>query len=175
MQVQGSIRAPISEDIWKTQIPAKCKFHAWLMVRGKCLTADNLAKRGWPHNPICSLCHTTPETPAHLAVSCSFSQAVWTKIHSKLHLPLPATPTQQTQELATWWLDSLHGSSGPTRKARNSLIMLTWWLLWKERNARIFDSKASTSDVVASKIFDELLSWKQAGLSGVVAFRLPPD
>ena len=174
MQFLGTIHSTIVDDIWKTQIPSKCKFHAWLMVHGKCLTADNLAKRGWPHNPICSLCHTTPETAAHLAVFCSFSQVVWSNVRAKLHLSAPVTPLP-THDLATWWLDSLHGSTATSRKAENSLIMLTWWMLWKERNARIFYNKAATTEQVTDKIMDELRFWKMVGLGGVVAFTHPPD
>ena len=71
--------------------------------------------------------------------------------------------------------DSLHGSTGTARKARNSLTMLTWWMLRKERNTRIFDSKAASVDQVSSKIIDELHFWMQAGLGGVAGFCHPPD
>lgn len=53
------------------KIPPKVQFFAWLAVQGKCLTADNLAKRGWPHNPLCPLCRlgwSLPLTCSHLAL-----------------------------------------------------------------------------------------------------------
>ena len=42
----------------------------------KDLTADTLAIRGWPHDPICKLCHNHPETVRHLLLDCSFTTTV---------------------------------------------------------------------------------------------------
>lgn len=39
-----------------TRPQLKCQFFVWLAAQGKCLTSNNLAKRGWPRNPICALC-----------------------------------------------------------------------------------------------------------------------
>jgi purine-cytosine permease-like protein len=36
------------------------------VLHGKALTADNLAVREWPHNPICKLCMIHQETVQHL-------------------------------------------------------------------------------------------------------------
>uniref|UniRef100_A0A8R7VIC8 Reverse transcriptase zinc-binding domain-containing protein n=1 Tax=Triticum urartu TaxID=4572 RepID=A0A8R7VIC8_TRIUA len=45
-QFWGRIEFPFQELIWQIKIPPKVQFFAWLVVQGKCLTADNLAKRG---------------------------------------------------------------------------------------------------------------------------------
>ena len=95
-------------------------------------------------------------------------------MRAKLQLNV-LVPTLPVVDLATWWLDSLQGTTSSTRKVVNSLIMLTWWMLWKERNARIFDRKASTVEQVTDKIMDEIFSWRMAGLGGVSALARPPD
>lgn len=57
IQFEGSRRFGWANFIWKTEAVLKMKIFSWLAVLGKCLTADNLIKRGWPHNPVCSLQH----------------------------------------------------------------------------------------------------------------------
>lgn len=50
---------PVGELIWHAKAPARVRFFMWLAVKGRCLTADNLQKRGWPHADICTLCTRT--------------------------------------------------------------------------------------------------------------------
>lgn len=74
--MMGRIASPTMPQIWETKAIPKCKTHAWLLFRNKCLTADNLAKRGWPHNPSCAFCHSNPETAVQLLVACPFAQSL---------------------------------------------------------------------------------------------------
>ena len=73
MMFTGSIRSNVFPQVWKTKATPKCRLHAWLLLHDRCLTADNLAKRGWPCNPICSLCHIHPETAVHISAACSYA------------------------------------------------------------------------------------------------------
>ena len=52
-QFVGAVAPFRVAKIWKAHTEQKCKFFAWLAVHGKLLTADNLAIRGWPNDPIC--------------------------------------------------------------------------------------------------------------------------
>lgn len=75
-----------ANKIWMAKTEAKCKFFAWLALHGKTLTADNLAKKNWPHQENCSLCYCLPETTEHLLTQCNFTEAVWHKVIDILHL-----------------------------------------------------------------------------------------
>jgi len=66
--------------IWKAKTEPKCRFFAWTLLHKKILTANNLAKRNWPNDPICKLCGIDPETPTHLCKDCIFTKQVWTII-----------------------------------------------------------------------------------------------
>ncbi|EEE51059.1 hypothetical protein OsJ_31723 [Oryza sativa Japonica Group] len=48
------------ELIWQTRAPSLVKFFMWSATKGRCITADNLQKRGWPHHSSCSLCQGDP-------------------------------------------------------------------------------------------------------------------
>jgi hypothetical protein len=49
----------------------KCRLHAWPLMHNKCLTADNLVKKGWPHfkanaGPCIVVCLPLPVSPFKL-------------------------------------------------------------------------------------------------------------
>jgi hypothetical protein len=57
------------------------------------------------------------------------------------------------------------------RKAMTSLAMLISWEIWKERNGCVFRNKVSTTDMVITKIKDEVATWSMAetkALSNVI-------
>jgi hypothetical protein len=67
-QFVGPVAPFRSAKSWKGHAEQNCRFFAWMALHGKILTADNLAIRGWPHDPICKLCRIHPETVQHLTL-----------------------------------------------------------------------------------------------------------
>jgi hypothetical protein len=56
------------------------------------------------------------------------------------------------------------------RREFDSLVDLVCWLLWKERNARVFNHVSMTARQVSDLIRDEGLGWVVAGYAGLVDF-----
>lgn len=77
-----SVKCPHGELIWKTKAPTRVRFFLWLAAKGRCLTADNLSKRGWPHDTTCTLCRAAPEDCIHLFTKCSFTNRVWQQLRT---------------------------------------------------------------------------------------------
>jgi hypothetical protein len=67
-----------TDIIWRARTENKCKLSAWILIQ----TADNLARRGWPHQASCALCNGPLETSQHLSLLCPFAQAVWNQVLS---------------------------------------------------------------------------------------------
>jgi hypothetical protein len=65
-----------AKPIWKSKAPMKCRFFMLLVVHCRCLTADNLEHRGWPHSDRYVLCISVKEDCTHLFVQCQFTQEV---------------------------------------------------------------------------------------------------
>jgi hypothetical protein len=84
-------------------IEPKCKFFAWLI--NKASTADNLAKKNWPCNPICHLCFCQPETTKHLFSECNYTEALWDAICQRYGLP--TYPVMVMQGGPECWMDYL--------------------------------------------------------------------
>jgi hypothetical protein len=77
VQFRGSFRPFRTSLIWRAHAENKCKVFAWTMAVEKALTADNLQKRGWPHQDHCTLCNGLLETCIHLALLWPFAKSVW--------------------------------------------------------------------------------------------------
>ena len=142
-QFIGTIRPAFPRFIWRSDAPLKHKFYAWLAVHGRCLTADNLAKRGIPHDPTCPLCSNGQETAAHILAACPYAQEVWTLVADRAGLPATIIPTGATTCLSEWMEETHQGLNTEVRKLWLSITPLVWWTLWKERNER-----SSTSSTV---------------------------
>jgi len=57
-------------------------------------------------------------------------------------------------------------TAGGTKEAY-SLAILTIWLIWKERNARVFNESSSGEQSVFTRIKDECSDWASAGRQGL--------
>ena len=55
------------------------------------------------------------------------------------------------------------GTIAPNRKAMASVTLLTSWVIWNERNARVFRNKHAPTMVVFDKIKADARLWVIAG------------
>jgi hypothetical protein len=102
------------------------------------------------------------ETVPHLFIHCRFTTRLWGKVAEWLHNTdiLPGGWDGLSIEL--WWRN-MTSSQMPNRKAISSLALLVTWELWNERNARVFNNKHATHDVILEKIKREARLWVLAG------------
>jgi hypothetical protein len=65
-QFLGAMTRLPADDLWKAASEPKCKFFGWLVLQDRVLTADNMEKKNWPCDPMCSFCFCFHETTPHL-------------------------------------------------------------------------------------------------------------
>jgi hypothetical protein len=46
IQFEGRFINEDASSVWEIKIPPKCLFFTWMVTHNRCLTADNLAKKG---------------------------------------------------------------------------------------------------------------------------------
>ena len=120
--IHGPFKKMSITPIWKAKAESKCKIFAWILLHRKILTADNLERRGWPHDPLCKLCNSAPETPAHLCKDCPYTSAVWTHVVRWLDLQqLP--PSTSTSTVYWWWKKCRKVFSKEQKPAFDGLLM----------------------------------------------------
>ena len=72
--------------------------------------------------------------------------------------------------LATWWTSSRKKLTKVDRKAFDTLVILTSWMIWNERNRRTFDSRVKTVHELWACILDEAVAWDIAGFKLISSF-----
>ena len=98
----------------------------------KILTANNLEKRGWPHDPLCKLCNTTLETPKHLCKDCPFTCAVCVELVNWLNLhQLPTSGS--VSSIYRWWKKYRAMVAKNSKSFFDGFVIYFWWNIWKER------------------------------------------
>uniref|UniRef100_A0A0D9ZNJ8 Uncharacterized protein n=1 Tax=Oryza glumipatula TaxID=40148 RepID=A0A0D9ZNJ8_9ORYZ len=70
--------------------------------------------------------------------------------------------------MLSWWCEARKSVHKTDRKTFDAGVILVTWLVWKERNAQVFDGKATSAVHLCATIADEWETWKAAGSKQVV-------
>jgi hypothetical protein len=151
-QFQGSFSSIDFHSIWRCPAEPKMRFFGWLILHQKTLTAQNLLRRHWPCNWICSLCGEAFEDTNHLFNVCPFFRKVWLMVCQWQNIP----GAQPADDTATWWADLNQLHPKPFKFRVKGSLLATWWNVWLERNRRIFQNISYTEDRVARIVKEEL-------------------
>lgn len=73
----------------------------------------------------------------------------------------------QTDDLGQWFVEMGNSGQQTRRHGVRSMVMLTVWEIWKERNNRVFNKINRTPEQVFSEVQDEARVWIRAGNKGV--------
>lgn len=120
--------------VWESWSLPKHSFVLWLAALGKLRTKDRL--HFVPENLNCVFCAQEEESHAHLFFHCSWTSSFWSSITRWLHLPrrLP-TLSSAIRGLAPKKKSMVH-------RMRRASLSIAVYLLWEERNKRLFDKTA---------------------------------
>ena len=129
------------KPLWKSWAPGKCKTFIWLAIWNRCWTADQLQKRGLPHLDRCPLCDQEEETVQHILTICVFARQFWFTVLQPMNL-VTLVPNPRAVSLAVWWEKAWNKIPKQHKEGFNSLVMLGAWILYKHRNACVFDGLA---------------------------------
>jgi len=158
----GAINFEPWRRIWKSWAPAKCKIFLWLAVRNRCWTADRLERRNLPHPDHCLLCDQEPENIQHILTTCVFAREFWFRILAKFDWQV-CTPLRDELSFSEWWRTSVKKIQKDKRKGFNTLVILGAWLLWKHRNACVFEGDRPNLNRLLQAFKDEHHLWCLAG------------
>ena len=99
---------------------------------------------------MCPICQSAVETIDHIFGGCSLLVDIWGRIAIwwGVHVLAPVS-----LESIMLWAQSIHGGTGQ-RKTFDAVINTPLWVLWKFRNAYVFDTSRPKKLV----IFDEVVN-----------------
>ena len=124
------------DHVWFTQCIPKHAFILWVAIKGRLKTKDRIAKWFTIQDQVCHLCKTDNESHSHLFFACEWTCRLWTRIKSWLRIGR----TMQTLASAIRGLHSQRNNL-EARMKRVSLG-ITVYLIWEERNKRVFDGQS---------------------------------
>jgi hypothetical protein len=101
----------------------------------------------------------------HLLITCPFSRQVWHDALSSLRMTCQS-PSKETS-LDDWWQTAKRATPKPLRKGLASMTLLIAWMLWKQRNAGVFEGENPSANLLLSEIRKEAALWAKAGAKGL--------
>jgi hypothetical protein len=118
------------------------------------------SKRGLPHNEKCVFCNLTEEDTQHLFIGCVVVNIIWNSVLK--WAGFDQVVQISSQNLRTWWKQALKNMQNAGKKKLNSIIMLVSWLIWRERNNRVFKNSYKPIPQLIDQIQSEARMWSIA-------------
>jgi hypothetical protein len=164
----GQCGIPGAKVLSKTKAPPSDKFFIWLMLLDRPWTSDHLHRHRMQNNGDCALYSQAAESISHLLQFCAYSREVWFRLLRPAGFP--QLTLQDEMEFADLWLTRCKMVHRDHRKGFDSLVVLISWLVWKQRNDRIFNNSMLHAAQLALWIKEEGLLWVAAGYSPLSDF-----
>ncbi|CAJ2627870.1 unnamed protein product [Trifolium pratense] len=150
--------------IWHRQVPLKVSICAWRLLRDRLPTKANLVTRGILSTEahLCTYGCGEVESAQHLFLSCSFYGSLWSLVSSWIGSSVVTAQTLSDHFIQ--FTDSAGGS-----RARRSFMQLIWlacvWVVWTERNHRLFKGSANSVHHMLDKI--KTFSYSELCITGL--------
>ena len=126
-----------NKKLWKAKLPLKIKVFMWLVKLNAILTRDNLSRKGWQGDKMCSFC-SSPESTEHLFSSCVISRYCWSLV--SVVVKADCRPSSFSQ----FWMWA--NKFMPSHKKFHMIgLAAICWAIWLTRNAISFERKKCRS------------------------------
>ncbi|TVU03236.1 hypothetical protein EJB05_51232, partial [Eragrostis curvula] len=160
MTFQSSMALHGADRVWNTWCPAKVHFFSWLALQRRLWTSERRERHGLQEDATCILCDQEPESSDHLLLQCSYAKQIWWETWVSLGM---ACSFNDGESWVDWW--HWHRKGRPPKMAKGiaTLVMLTAWMIWKQRNPLVFEQKSATVPQLLVEIKREIDCWIAAG------------
>lgn len=155
--------------LWKLPVPPTVRIFSYLMIQDRILIGEVMLRRHMVYRQTCLMCQNCPsESAIHLLFLCPNAVQIWFGVaaHFGFRVMIPkltideiiCTSRQQAE---------LEGEA--KRKVWNSLFMCTCWMIWKQRNNKVFTGVQTPTEVVVNRIIEETRLWMKCCAPGRMA------
>jgi hypothetical protein len=148
------------KPLWGSFAPLKGKIFGWLALRYRLWTSDRRQRHGLQEHMAPRF--TCLDTVDHVLVQCPYARQVWYDCLQEAGINIVEPRSDSTLE--SWWSAARELVCRKDRVGSDTMVILTAWRLWKQRNARVFNNAAqqfSTQQLVL-RIKEEFSLWKLA-------------
>ncbi|KAK8561650.1 hypothetical protein V6N13_149187 [Hibiscus sabdariffa] len=154
----SNINIAFFNNLWKLDVPSKCKIFFWRLFHNYLPTLSNLQQHRIQVGNACPFCAAAADSIGHFLHDCVVSFQLFQT--SQITLLNPRTfPNYKT------WLTTLYNS---LNKEQRTLVVITYWALWFARNQLLHEGKRQS--IVGISAF---ISAHIAELNVIATLRLP--
>jgi len=145
-------------DVWQKHIPEKVSLFAWRLLRNRLPTKDNLLRRSIISftECACPVGYDIFESAQHLFLECGYADSVWILVRTWLGVSSVVPNVLQHHFIH---FSCMAGMSRSTHLFFKTVWLACVWVLWKERNHRIFKNMASDPSVLIDKVKLQSFLW----------------
>jgi hypothetical protein len=129
--------------VWELWSLPKHKFILWLAVLGKLKTKDRLHYIS--PDTQCYFCRQEEETHGHLFFACAWTSTLWGKVKYWLRL------TRNMANLTSAIRAMNNNKKGLQSRMKRVGLALVVYIIWEERNRRVFENAGKSIDVLFRK------------------------
>ncbi|XP_078178924.1 uncharacterized protein LOC144573109 [Carex rostrata] len=147
--------------IWRFSVPNSVKFFLFLLLRDKLLTRESMLHRQFHCiDTSCPMCSSdTLESALHLFFQCNYSLEIWHKVSLLVNCTI-LCPANSIKE--TWRLSARLCSGSRARWKKWQVIFASvCWMIWRQRNSKIFEGKCVPTDLVVEWIVRRATLWER--------------
>lgn len=150
----GGILCPMFKIIWQNIAPLNVRLHAWLVINNCILTGDRMRQRHLNILQKCVFCNGEIESTTHIFLECPFSSFFWNFFSCGFEIgSLPTTVEE-------WWTNWRLISIPKNLLMLWDMIMMAYmWILWRERNDRIFNNANNSNLFLLDSIICFVVFW----------------
>ncbi|KAJ0481970.1 putative reverse transcriptase zinc-binding domain-containing protein [Helianthus annuus] len=129
---------PAYDFEWNRWTTNKSSMFMWRAMEEKIPTTTASSNRGLNIPDVtCKICGAADETAAHVLIQCNFAKRAWESVVNWLHIPMINTEGGIKDLLLE--LNGLQRCKN--MKVIHAIAIQTMWILWKNRNGKIFSNK----------------------------------
>jgi len=148
-QIGEAPRVPWKNLTIQNSARPKALFNLWLLLQERLPTKDMLIKWNLTVDGTCVMCQQTEETRNHLFLDCTFATQL--RYHTLQWIGATQPAGQNWPQFVHWFIDQAKGKSPRAHIFKMTLAEM-FYVLWLERNARIFGNTFCTSDKLLRSI-----------------------
>jgi len=141
----------LEDDVWLKHIPSKVSLLVWRLLQNRLPTKDNLLRRGVTTGGAltCVAGCEASETALHLFLVCGVSSALWSDVRMWLGI-FTVTPGDIRHHFQQF--TKMAGMPRRTHLFFSIIWFAVIWVLWKERNSRVFENMVATPIMLLERV-----------------------
>ncbi|XP_022041764.1 uncharacterized protein LOC110944409 [Helianthus annuus] len=141
-----------SNFYWNNWATGKSVAFVWRAIDEKIPSAVALRNRGMNIQDVrCKICGVEDETAGHLLLRCNLAKRIWDAVSTWTRFPMYNTAASVSELLQ---LISESNRSRSVRKLLHAIAIQSMWIMWKNRNERVFTGRQRASQLIVEDIKD---------------------